>query len=286
MSPPTEPEMAADADIDLDHAGLIVPDLDAARARFAALGFTLTERADHTRTTPDGRTIPAGSSQHSIMLGRGYIELMQIWDPSAGHPLTPATQVRYGLHILALGTPDARAWHARCLREHVEVGPILDWLRPVSLPERSGLARFRFFDSPWQARDPSYVCWVQHLTPEWIRSPLLLTHPNTATALQGIAYRGPGAALAQWSARLRDCGARQGTDPGELTLGSQVIRLQADDSLTDVRPDALLLEVDRLAAFSLHAERAGIEITPLTGGGLIVDPGTAYGLRLEARARH
>ena len=69
----------------LDHVGFIVEDLPASRALFAGLGFTLTERADHTRTNAQGEKVSAGSSQHSIMLGTGYIELMQITDRQAGH---------------------------------------------------------------------------------------------------------------------------------------------------------------------------------------------------------
>ena len=99
--------------IDLDHIGFIVEDLIAARDLFTDLGFTLTQRADHTRTDAQGRTVSAGSSQHSIMLGTGYIELMQITDRQAGHQLTPAADHRYGMHVLALGTSDAHACHAQ-----------------------------------------------------------------------------------------------------------------------------------------------------------------------------
>jgi catechol 2,3-dioxygenase-like lactoylglutathione lyase family enzyme len=112
MQNPGQPTQA----IDLDHVGFIVQDLSAARDLFVDLGFVLTERADHTRSDAQGLTVSAGSSQHSIMLEVGYIELMQITDARAGHQLTPATGERYGLHVLALGCADARAWHARCLQ--------------------------------------------------------------------------------------------------------------------------------------------------------------------------
>ena len=89
--------------VDLDHIGFIVPELAAARVLFEGLGFTLTGRADHTRRDAEGRVVPAGSAQHSVMFDTGYIELMQITDPLAGHQLTPAMRERFGLHVLALG---------------------------------------------------------------------------------------------------------------------------------------------------------------------------------------
>ena len=181
--------------VDLDHIGFIVPDLAAGRGLFEGLGFTLTARADHTRRDAEGRVVPAGSAQHSVMFDIGYIELMQITDPLAGHQLTPAMRERFGLHVLALGTADAAACHAARQQAGLPVGAVMDWSRPVSTPERSGLARFLYFDTRWSPGDPSYVCWVQHATPELVRSPSLLRHANGATALRGLRYAGPSAAL-------------------------------------------------------------------------------------------
>ena len=215
-------------EIDLDHIGFIVEDLVAARAFFSGLGFTLTQRADHTRTNAQGEKVSAGSSQHSIMFDVGYIELMQITDPQAGHQLTPAIHERYGMHVLALGTRDARSWHAQCLRNGIAPRDVMDWSRQVETPERSGMARFLYFDAPWQASDPSYLCWVQHATPELVRSPSLLQHANSARALRVLHYAGPAVPLAAWSARLQRAGARASHDgqSGRLTLGPSAIDLE------------------------------------------------------------
>jgi catechol 2,3-dioxygenase-like lactoylglutathione lyase family enzyme len=273
--------------ISLDHVGFIIPDLAAAHERFSALGFTLTARADHTRKTPDGRTVSAGSAQHSVMFDTGYVELMQITDPGAGHQLTPAIDARYGLHVLALGASDAQAWHARCEREQVPVGPIMDWSRQVSTPERSGLARFRYFDSPWKPSDPSYICWVQHMTPELVRSPSLLRHANTARALDGIVYAGPGPAIASWAHRLLASGAtqRMGAASGSLSLDEQSVRLQEDNNLPDVRPVALQIDVSDLSAFLRCAQASGCPTRVCPDGSVSVDPGADFGLRLDARQR-
>jgi catechol 2,3-dioxygenase-like lactoylglutathione lyase family enzyme len=241
--------------IDLDHIGFIVEDLIAARDLFTDLGFALTQRADHTRTDAQGRTVSAGSSQHSIMLGTGYIELMQITDRQAGHQLTPAIDHRYGMHVLALGTSDASACHGQCARNGLHPRQVMDWSRPVSTPERSGMARFLYFDAPWQATDPSYVCWVQHVTPELVRSPSLLRHSNGAQALAGLTYDGPAAALLAWSKRLQDAGAQVGPSEHKLRLGDSWISLQTRETVAEVLPSALTLSFSSLDDIARRAER-------------------------------
>lgn len=272
--------------IDLDHIGFIVPDLNAARDLFVDLGFVLTDRADHTRSNAQGQTVSAGSSQHSIMFEVGYIELMQITDAQAGHQLTPALGERYGLHVLALGCADARAWHAQCLQNALAVRPVMDWSRPVRTPERSGLARFSYFDAPWQPSDPSYVCWVQHVTPELVRSPSLLRHPNGARALRTLHYEGGADELAQWAAVLQASGAQAATAaPGgamTLQLGPSAIDLQPIAQRQRVLPSALTLEFSSLEDIERRADRLQLPRLHHSAERLSLDLRAACGLVLHA----
>ena len=271
--------------VDLDHVGFIVPDLDAARALFEGLGFALTTRADHTRRDAEGRVVPAGSSQHSVMFGTGYIELMQITDPQAGHQLTPAMRERFGLHVLALGTPDAAACHAARQRAGLEVGAVMDWSRPVTTPERSGLARFLYFDTRWSAGDPSYVCWVHHATPELVRSPSLLRHANGATALRGLRYAGPRAALRAWGRRLVQAGAvaAAGFDgTGRLSLGQSWIELVPDEAMARVLPVGLTIAYPSLEPLRAAAQRLGLAAAVQGADALSIALGSDFGLTLHA----
>lgn len=275
--------------IDLDHVGFIVEDLVAARDLFVDLGFTLTDRADHTRTNELGRKVSAGSSQHSIMLDVGYIELMQITDAQAGHQLTPAIGQRYGLHVLALGSTDAPAWHAQCQQNGMAPRAVMDWSRPVSTPERSGMARFLYFDTPWQASDPSYVCWVQHVTPDLVRSPSLLCHPNGARALRALHYEGAADRLTSWAATLLKAGARQGSAQGtasSLTLGPSTVLLEPITERSAVLPSALTLEFSDLSEIDRRADR--LQLPRLHAGPerLSLDLRTACGLVLHAVRAH
>lgn len=289
MTDPTPPAHAhPQPEIGLDHVGLIVPDLEAARALWSDLGFTLTARADHTRTGPDGTRVPAGSSQHSVMLEEGYIELMQITDPKAGHPLTAAMQQRYGLHILALSTGDPQATHQALTAQGCTLSPVMDWSRPIAEGAVQGLARFRFFDTPWWPSDASYVCWVQHLTPDLVRPPATLRHAHGARALRGLRYEGAGAACLQWLARLRALGVAPPAAGGapersvSVALGPGAwLQVQPDTSASSVQPRAITLAFDDLAAWTARVRACGLQPLPVEGG-VAVDLGPRCPIRIEA----
>lgn len=273
--------------LQLDHIGFIVEDLDAARGLFQGLGFTLTPRADHTRRDAAGQVVPAGSAQHSAMFDTGYIELMQITDAAAGHPLTPAMRERFGLHVLALGTEDATRCHAERQRADLAVRPVMDWSRPVATPERSGLARFIFFDLPWSPGDPSYICWVQHATPQLLRSPSLLRHANGVHTLRGLEYRGSTASLLPWAHRLEQAGAIRHAHPiiaGGLRMGLDGcwIDLRPDDTRPRTLPVGVTLGLPDPEALADRARRLGLAVRPAGDGAIEIDLSAPCGLQLLA----
>lgn len=266
----------------MDHVGFIVADLEAACSLLGQLGFRLTARADHTRTDASGKAVPAGSSQRSAMFRRGYVEAMQITDPDAGHQLSSAPRVRHGLHILALGTDDAAACHAACLRNGVAAGPLLNWSRPVQEGPTQGVARFSYFDSRWNPHDPSYVCWVQHCTPELLRPTGVMEHDNTALGLLGIQYRGPRRLAEDWAAQLRAAGATSWRErAGGFTLGFGVawLDIDVDDRMTTVLPAVLLLEFADIGWLRERCGTLGIAARLQADGALEVDLQQVFGLR-------
>lgn len=265
----------------LDHVGFIVRDLGASCDLVAQLGFCQTVRADHTRTNNAGELVSAGSSQRSVMLHGGYIEFMQITDPSAGHQLTPATSVRHGLHVLALGTDDAAACRDACIHADVAVGPLLSWARPVREADIHGVARFCYFDSRWGPQDPSYICWVQHLTPELLRSPRLLAHDNCAKALTAVVYRGPVRLAQRWIAQLQQAGAQMAaTRAGGVTLSVPGARLEVDfdQSLAAVVPVALVLAYSDLPWMRERCHVLRLPVLEQDDGSLDIDLEHALGM--------
>ena len=274
--------------VSLDHVGFIVGDLEATGALIAQLGFRQTARADHTRSDERGVQVPAGSAQRSVMLHEGYIEFMQFTDAQAGHPLAAAPSARYGLHILALGTPDAQMCRQACLQNGVDAGPLLDWTRRIAEPDRTGVARFSYFGSAWTADDPSYLCWVEHGTPELLRSPRLLLHDNGAWSLTGIDYRGPVARARRWVDQLVAAGAGLVAEGGrrvELTVAGGRIRVTIDESATQVLPTAIELSFADCAGIAARCAALGLTTRELRGGALDIDLVAQLGMHWICRSR-
>jgi catechol 2,3-dioxygenase-like lactoylglutathione lyase family enzyme len=270
----------------LDHVGFIVADLEACCRLISQLGFRLTERAEHRRTLSSGELVSAGSAQRSAMLHNGYIEFMQITDPQAGHQLNAAVAVRFGLHVLALGTDDAQACQAARLESGVRVGPLLNWSRRIDQDECVGLARFRYFDSVWNPHDPSYICWVEHLTPELLRPARLLQHDNGALALREIHYRGARRHGPSWTAQLAAAGAQIGPgspDQAQLLLDNARIQVGFDEGEQSMRPSALVLEFSACGWLRARCLELGLALQERDGGAIEVDLVQQIGLRLICR---
>ncbi len=281
----------------LDHIGIIVPSLADAAALFTSLGFTLTARADHTRTNDQGEVESAGSAQHSIMFEHGYIEVQEITDPQQRHLLSPAAAKHFGAHIVAFGETDAAAANLRVRTAGLPVGPVLDWGRPVYEPGLSGMARFAFFGAPYATEDESYLCWVQHLTPEILRSDRLVTHANGARELAGILvaardttevariaarYQASGATLIAASASNALLRAGRGTLDVRLadTLPREMAGGLATPALTGSgRIVALVIRADDPAAIAGLARQAGLAVAD-TGKALAIDLGAVVATTL------
>ena len=169
-----------DAITGLDHAVILVRDLDTAAEKFRKLGFALTPRGRHTRM---------GTANHCIMLGnRNYFELLAVIEPNPANAMfRPLLDKREGLMALAWQTEDARAvgkaWAEAGLtpQEPVEFG------RPVDTAEGRRDARFCVVQLP-PDRLPGVMGFVcQHFTPDVVWLPGTMDHPNGARTIVGVA---------------------------------------------------------------------------------------------------
>jgi hypothetical protein len=146
----------------VDHAVIVVRDLEAAAASFRGLGFTLTPRGRHS----------IGSQNHCIMFGSTYIELLAAPKP---HPwLDYYRGFGEGLAAIALSTDDADA-----ASRDLGAKPPMDLSRPVE----GGVARFRLV----QLHGVPHVFVCQHLTRELVWRPEWQAHANGAQELIGVA---------------------------------------------------------------------------------------------------
>ncbi len=111
----------------INHVVILVLDLDRAREAYARLGFTLSPRGDHSP--------PLGTSNHTIMGRRDYLELLTVTtstDENRGY--REALACGEGIVGVALATPAAAsarsAWHALGVRPE----EMLRLSRPVDRP--------------------------------------------------------------------------------------------------------------------------------------------------------
>jgi hypothetical protein len=163
----------------IDHVIVGVRDLERARVGWTRLGFTLS---------PRGRHIGQGTANYCIMFPSDYVELLGIVDPNdfvqrldaflaqreglmatAFAPAGPPEEVRSALQNLQLHPSEPRP-----LGRQLELaeGAVVPRFSLISLPpdETPGL--------------DSFIC--AHLTPELMRRPEWIRHPNGVRGLRGI----------------------------------------------------------------------------------------------------
>lgn len=149
----------------IDHAVIAVRDLDAAAAKFRALGFTLTPRGHHS----------IGSQNYCIMLGTTYLELLVA---PVAHPwLDYYRAFGEGLAAIALSTDDADATYAE-LKGKGAKQPM-----DLSRPAEGGVAKFRLV----QIDEAPQVFFVQHLTRELVWRREWQSHANGARELVHVS---------------------------------------------------------------------------------------------------
>jgi hypothetical protein len=163
----------------IDHVIVGVRDLERARSGWSRLGFTLS---------PRGRHIGQGTANYCIMFPSDYVELLGIVDPNDFvQRLGDFLAHREGLMAAAFapaGTPeDVRS--ALLGRQLHPSGP-RPLGRQLELPEGTVVPRFSLICLPADETPglDSFIC--AHLTPELMRRPEWLHHPNGVLGLRGI----------------------------------------------------------------------------------------------------
>jgi glyoxalase-like protein len=173
--------------IGIDHAVVVVRDLDAAAANWKRLGFTVSPRGTHSAKM--------GTANYTIMLGPDYIELMGILADTEGNAPKRAFLARTGggIERVAFTTPDAAAGAEEIRARGFEpLGPT-DFERPVTLPGGAqSAAKFRTFQWPVdQAPAGVHLFACQHKTRETVWIPELMKHANTAQRIERVLIVSP-----------------------------------------------------------------------------------------------
>ncbi|WP_454688761.1 VOC family protein [Achromobacter aloeverae] len=258
--------------LNLDHAGLIVRDLEAARAAFEKLGFRLSSRSMHAGSiTPGGPVVPWGSGNHCAMFKHGYFELLGLVDPSL-HSTAKLMIERYeGLHIVAMDCASADEAHRALLARRIPAAAPARLERDAAFgPHDDEIRRARFSNiylDGEQYPEARFIV-IEHGTREVLWQPHLLSHPNGATGLTAI-YFCPAdlpATLVRFE-RLLGAPTRHG-DAYRFALGRGVFWVLSPEAMRDACPvlddpihrvSAACIEVASLPALRALLSERGIE---------------------------
>lgn len=216
----------------IDHAVLAAADLEAARASYSRLGFTLS---------PRGRHVGWATGNYCIMFPGNYLELLGIAEPggfSAGLEEAIASRGE-GVHKIVPGTKDAAASRASLAAAGLKPGEPQSLKRALELPEGNVMPAFTLVHLPPEATPETSMFLCQHLTPALLRKPEWLLHPNGALQLSGfvVACADPPA-LEQSYERLFGAGNAVRTDR-LLTVrcGEEYVLFATPDDITSLFPD-------------------------------------------------
>ena len=274
--------------IGIDHLIIGVRDLDAARAQYARLGFN---------STPRGRHVGWGTANYCVMLERDYLELLGIVDASQfTNGLDRFLEEREGLLGDGPGQPRRRGDLGGLGRRGLApdapraLGRLLEARGRsdrAALPQRHAAAHQHRRCRHVRTRAP---------TPEPMRRPAWLAHPNGARAIRSCTIAVSDVRpLAGALRRLFGSAAITDTDnvvaahtghgvilvapPEDAMLMHPLFELP--EHLPEPVPVALTLEVadpDRAAAF---LRLQGVPFARSPSGDVLVPPGEAHGVALD-----
>ncbi len=218
----------------LDHVGVAVHDITAARAAWTRAGFALT---------PGGR----------IMLRQGYVELLAQDGARPSTTLAAMLAQGEGAHVLSLRVAEADAAAAR-LRCAGFAAEVLENSRPGEAP-RSGTARFRRV--PLTDALPRLQL-IEHATPAVVWHPDLLEQPNGVLALaEVVVVADPPACFAARLSRVAGRGLAPTDGAFLLRLDHGAVRVLSPDAFRRQWPEAAPpRSLPRIAALALRGTAA------------------------------
>lgn len=174
--------------LNIDHIAHFVPHIDAASAALEQAGFTLTPfSAQSHRLEAGGPLVPAGAGNRCVMLREGYLEfLTPTGDTPIAQQLRAAIQRYTGVHLIAFGSSNAGADHARLDKNGFAPLPAVALQREIGTVDGSGTARFTVVRVPPGTMAEGRIQYCQQHTPELLWQPRWTTHANHARGLAAV----------------------------------------------------------------------------------------------------
>ena len=174
--------------LNIDHVAHFVPHVDAASSALEQAGFTLTPfSAQSHRLEPGGPLVPAGSGNRCVMLREGYLEfLTPTADTPIANQLRTAIQRYTGVHLIAFGSADAEADHARLEKNGFTPLPTVALQRQIGTEQGEETARFSVVRVPPGTMAEGRIQYCQQHTPQWLWQDRWTAHANGARGLTAV----------------------------------------------------------------------------------------------------
>jgi hypothetical protein len=273
--------------VGIDHAVVMVKELDRAAENWKRLGFTVSPRGTHSTHM--------GSGNYTIMFDPDYMELLGVLTSTEHNAPARAYLAKHGdgIERVALTAVDSAAGAEEIrARGYTPIGPT-DFERPVTMPDGTlSAAKFRTFQWPTaEAPGGVRIFACQHKTRETVWIPELMKHANGARRLRQVLIATQDVAKdAAHLSRMIDREARNEPD-GAVAVPSGADRADfvflTRDQLAKRYPGVALAGLPErggaglvIAADLTQAEKALGSSGIRSGGGICVPPAAANGTLL------
>jgi hypothetical protein len=133
------------------------------------------------------------------MLPEGYIEILAPTLDTPQATRARALMKRYrGIHLVAFGTPDAKAEHARLAAHRFGPEPVVPLRRRIS---RNRTLKFNVAYAPPTRMPEGRIQYCEHLTPQHLWDAPSLAHKNGVRGLSSVyvVANDPAAVAARWA---------------------------------------------------------------------------------------
>ena len=273
--------------VGIDHAVVMVKEIDTAAENWKRLGFTLSPRGTHSAHM--------GSGNYTIMFDPDYMELLGVLTSTEHNAPARAYLAKHGdgIERVAFTAVDSAAGAEEIrARGYTPIGPT-DFERPVTMPDGTlSAAKFRTFQWPTtEAPGGVRIFACQHKTRETVWIPELMKHANGARRLRQVLIATQDAAKdAAHLSRMIDREARNEPD-GAVAVPSGANRADfvflTRDQLAKRYPGVALAGLPErggaglvIAADLTQAEKALGSSGIRSGGSICVPPAAANGTLL------
>jgi hypothetical protein len=195
--------------VGIDHAVVMVKELDKAAENWKRLGFTISPRGTHSAHM--------GTGNYTIMFDPDYMELLGVLTETEHNAPARAYLAKHGdgVERIAFTAIDSAAGAEEIrARGYAPIGPT-DFERPVTMPDGSlSAAKFRTFQWPTaEAPGGVRIFACQHKTRKTVWIPELMKHANGAKRLRQVLIASPDPAKdAAHLSRMIDREPRTETD--------------------------------------------------------------------------